>query len=474
MSVFAISNARNLARALSLGCLGPRALYGPKYERDGCELAAGRMPLFSAFPEPDVLEAVADPARLVVVELALHGEAQIDAATDAVIPIDGVVRLHFSTESERLEFISTPFDNVDPTRIEAVVSDWSGGGRAVSQERPPTLGRGPDGPGVLSGDERPSTLTVDQVEEWDRRLGAVAELLVLDRWDPDWLETLRSLLHEASQGGGVVEAPTPAGVDQQAIMSVEAALIAHPHGTTATRALVDEVAAAAPADWPHELDRVKRVLRSREVFGHISSWSDPLSAALCIALLRSSPEAVRDHLRFAPSQEVEVLRLALWLAGMLRGMARRPLATRRPEVEPVLHAGLANSLNSIRGVGFELPSWELTVTVSHADGERELSLQVGSRPLLVHREEIEPRQDLLQRVPLRILADWLGVPIQTIVRAPEVSSASVQDDQIVFVFEGVPVQLEHEVDRDRLLAELEDRDVSELQQLVERWAEEDL
>lgn len=475
MMLYAISNSRNVARILSLGCLGSRAIYGEKYQEDGCELAGGRLVLFADPPDRTLLESVGRLDDLILVEVDLEIDVDSVTAIDGAVPSTNVRQLHFPSERSRDEFLSTPFDNVDPTAFASSVSsgmfevEWP----SETDELQPSL---------LGQDERQtsgapheiatesSTLSERVVTRLDRRLGALAEVLTPVRWNDTFLHAAQQMLREAVTVSDSIEFISHLDLNVRAMGLVEDALVEHPPVERPTRALVEHVQESAPSDWEHELGRVARVLRNREAFGDVGDWSDPLSAAFCLSLLRSSPATVRRELEVATEDAVGVLRLALWLSGLLRGLARRPTEERHPRLEPLLHRCLAAQLNHETGTTLTLALPVVTTDVQHEAHGRVYSLRADEEVLLSDREQLPLREKLIARVPIPALADGLGLNFPTVIRAASVTSIRAVEGDIEIIVDG-DVDVEKNVDLELVRDALERCDEDQVRQLAELFGD---
>lgn len=412
MRAFTVSNPSNLARMISLGVMGPRAIYGEKHRPDGTNLAGGRLLLHDAVPDAKLLERVASPSELVLVELEVSGLPDWTGSItlDGVLPIDQITAAHFPSESAAKEFVTTPFANVDPQRIPVEASPHYFDSSGVEDDAQPSLmDLAP------SANVPESALSDGRVRHVDRIVGALLEILIPAVPTTNVLAAAMRAVAALDAGRPpVLELIDPAGGSRDFIVAVNKRLVSLDQGQLETRRLLDEIASDVSASHRDSMDRASRVARNREDLGELASWDDSAVLALLLSLLTESPESIRDQ--FADSgAEPETLTLALWFSGLRRGHARRPNETRVPGLQELGVRLFANVINRHTGEG---PVADIEVPQFEARWEEDAYVYrvlctppavVGTRPLPTPLERLH-RLDGPARVAL---AAHLDVPVTT-------------------------------------------------------------
>ena len=125
MILFMVTDISNIARVLSLGCLGPKTIHDEKYRPDASARYRGALVLFE-----DARLAARDAARyegaVVIVEIEGDYLASIPVQdgmvlTGSLIPASSIARLYFRDETTQREYRTLEYQNVDPMVLEQVV-----------------------------------------------------------------------------------------------------------------------------------------------------------------------------------------------------------------------------------------------------------------------------------------------------------------------------------------------------------------
>lgn len=452
--MYAITNPRNLARVISTGCIGSRALYGDKYAPDGTGLANGMLPVWPQPPPQDLLRQLGDPAHLAIIEMDATAFRHRDepSVVDGFVPLEFIEQLHFANQEELDAFRSTPFENVDPAVLPCTTTPhlFEQGERqsGESREDQPSLlvetEQASTG-SLLGGDHQNSAIDQATVDRVDRILGAGMEAIKPAK-PTRVTSTIAVAVWKANaegQLGGAAFSPImPESEDVSFVQSAAELLISHPFGERPTRQFLRDLAASASPERQQALKRAEGVMRGREALGSPADWDDLPVCALVMGLLVKEPNTLRQEHRDLEDAHQPTVQLALWFSGLLRGRARRPWGEREEVTETLTARAMCNFLNSPTGLITSFPVPEATWTVEpqkddwayylHFDDQ---AVEIGRRRKLSARERLV--RTLTEDTALTI-ADALGLITRTTVTLQTPSTITTAVGEVTTVtLEGV-------------------------------------
>lgn len=465
MTAYALSNPANLARILSLGVIGPRAMYDDKYRNDGTELAGGRLWLSSEPPTTaDIARAAVDEPILLELDHDLEGEGT--RALDSVLPRNCIVRAIFPSDKACKDFVTTPFANVDPTSVDSEVDAAAfASSRGTEGDEQPTLLD-------VEGADSPvgSAMTIERVRTCDRLMGGALEALQPVAPSEGSVGLGLELLRATISGGRPSEVLAAAvGADAARISGIGALLMEREVGASDNRRALDEAQSRELIDDATHA-RLVKVLKGRADLGGPSEWDDPVGGALVVALIANEPGTVRD--RFRDEVEHATTTLALWFAGLLRGAARRPVDERVNGLEKIVQASLAAMINdhASEALAVTLPDASMKIGADAFEFVLDMDevVVVARRPFpslrqrLVHAARDEAREPAVRAS----LARGLGVSASLTVElgGDELGRLRRDGDRVWLIVDQV-TEWSFVVDTDRLVSAIEAAPESDLSAL---------
>lgn len=352
MTLYVVTDISNAARYLSFGCLGPVTLHDEKYRPDASEQHGGALVLFKD-ARHGVESCQNSGGVLTVIELdgsaliGLPSEGDI-ALTGSLVPAHSVRRLHFRNESDRLEFRTLEYQNLDPSAVEQAVSAdlFQPSGRSVSRASGPE--RGPE-QAALDIDAAPAEvspvqiLAKSRIASIDRSVGALGAIMRPVHPSRSALKTVGKIVsallsiddgHDAVVGGLLAKSDETALHEDICSVLREA-----PHDDVGHSGILKRIG-ERQAGLAESLAVVEGMVDSTREFALREIRSRCLQALL-MALAARTPAKLRT-LQFEPLPEQDlVLTLALWYAGLREGGARRPVVDRLGEFERLVQSWAA-------------------------------------------------------------------------------------------------------------------------------------
>lgn len=484
MTRFVVTDISNVARYLSLGCLGPRTIHDEKYRPDASVSHGGALVLFD-----EVRLAAQEAARSqgAVVILEIEGD-YLDsipvqdglALTGSLIPASSILRLHFRDEATQREFRTLEYQNIDPMMLEQVVN------RDVFDVADIGVGDADSATGMrtpqatlpieeVDAIHRLDLVSVEQVEDIDRSVGALAAILrplrpskVLFRKAAD----IASAVIESTQGPDAVAGDALVSKRDRPIhAAICAAIRRTPHEDVGHDEIVDALAGQMP-DLANQFTVIREMMAAaRDVA--LDEFSSSCLRALLLALMRRSPAALRSFSFDKLPDDLDMELLALWYAGLREGGARRPVADRLGGFEARLYTwaarqGAAGAPPALPKVAFK-PKVRATV----GDGRFEYFLEekfLSVGPIIREfpslRERLKAVAGTEKRKALGI-AKALNVPIVTLITFRENIVFDMSDS-------GLRVCVPHDIDQDTNLdavrAAVDGASDDYVQMLADRYA----
>lgn len=477
-----MTEAANVTRFLSFGCLGPTVIHGDRYRPDISMDFGGAMVLL-ADPSEAVGAALgtkdAIPVAIEVDDFFEGDDATV--VSGSLVPAIAVRRLHFRTKKEMTEFRSIGYQNVDPAAFDcAVTPSLFMGSTTPSEASEPAAGTGQtfldiDAP-TSSNLAHINIVPADRVERLDRLVGAISAVVAPGRPSRALVEHTANTMLAAVAALKPVETvfadafvPVP---EHNLHAAISEALISLPHTETGHELLIADIAARHQAAGPqlHALDEMLRAKRDLD--------REPLEnmciRALLTAVAYSSPEEVAVATGDGAPGDQE-LPIAQWYAGLRRGGSRRPVSTRMSTVEPLIQRWLAaqgaagrppllpdapNRIDVDARVGTDAFEYRYVI-----DGEPSSPIL---RPFPSDHDRIvrAVREDW--RTAVRV-ADAIGVAVTTIIHLEGPSPIHLEASPFIIRIDA-PHRLNRKVDPDDVIAALAQVDAARLRELTERLA----
>ena len=452
---YVVTDISNVARFLSLGCLGPRTIHDDKYRPDASVRYGGALVLFE-----DVQSAAQEAARsegaVAIIELQGDFLASIPGQdglvlTGSLIPASSISRLHFGDEATQREFRTLEYQNVDPTMLEQIVDPSV---FEVTEGDATVQSKGKRSAQATLGIEESATvarlelISTQQVEDIDRSVGALAALLRPLRPSKALLRKVGNVVGAVIQqmeGSDAVVGDMLASKDERALHEATCgAMRRTPHEDVGHDEILDALASQFP-ELVNQLTAIREMLSaSRDVVpGELSL---PCLRALLLALIGRSPTTLRSFPPERLSDDIETDLLALWYAGLREGGARRPVVDRLGEFEAHLQVWLARQGSAGAPPVFPMLEFKPKVHGTVADGRFEYFLEDKSNrvgpiirefPSLSDRLKTEARERKRSAVGI---AKALGVPIVTTVIFRKKVAFGLDDA-------GLRVDVPHDIDQ---------------------------
>jgi hypothetical protein len=479
---YVMTEAANVTRFLSFGCLGPSVVHGDRYRHDISADFKGAMVLLE-----DPSQAVgavlstkdAIPVAIEVDDVFGGDDAMV--VTGSLVPIVSVRRLHFRTKKEMTEFRSIGYQNVDPAAVDCEVtpglfeppgegSDASGTAGEAGQ---PSLDI--DAPAPAAG-----TLTeivpAERIERLDRITGALSAVLA------PGLPTRAMVEHTANTIVAAVSALEPVeevfvqgfvpAAERDLHVAISESLISLPHTETGHERLLADIVARHESAGPQlraldEMLRAKRDLDREAIEG-------VCARALLVALAHPSPEdvavATGDG---APADQERPI--AQWYAGLRRGGSRRPVTTRMSMIEPLIQRWLA--AQGAAGRPPRLPDAPKRIDVDARVGTDSFEYRYvidgePSSPILRPFPSDRARVARAVREHWRtavLVADSIGVTVTTTIHLEGPAPIHLEASPFIIRVD-VPHRLDRKVDPEQVIQALQHLDTDQLHDLAHRYA----
>ena len=345
---YVVTEAANVTRFLSFGCLGPSVIHGDRYRPDISMDYGGAMVLLKDPSEAVSAVLGTKDAIPVAIEVDdLFGGDDATVMSGSLMPALSVHRLHFRTKKEMTDFRSIGYQNVDPAAFDcAVTPSLFKADAAASEAAEPEEGTGQT---ALDIDASTPTGTApidivhaDRIERLDRLVGALSAVLAPGRPSRALVEHTANTVMAAVAALKPVEtafadAFVPAA-EHDLHVAISEALISLPHTETGHELLIADIVARHDAAGPQvlALDEMLRAKRDLDP----EALESVCIRALLTAVAYPSPEEVAVATGDAAPGDRE-LPVAQWYAGLRRGGSRRPVATRMSTVESLIQRWLA-------------------------------------------------------------------------------------------------------------------------------------
>ncbi len=478
---YVMTEAANVTRFLSFGCLGPTSIHGDRYRQDVSSEYGGAMVLLK---DPsgalDAVLSAKDATPVAIVVEDLFGGDDENVVSGSLMPAASIRRLHFRDRKEMKEFRSIGYQNVDPAAFESVESPHL--------FRPSVDAAGPAEPVAVaaqtsldvdaateSGASPVEVVTVERLERLDRLVGALAAVLAPGMPTRGMVEHIANTMLVAVSKLGPVEhtfAENFVPAEEHELHTVVSeCIIALPHTQTGHELLLDAIVARHESAAP-QVSAIGEMLGAKRDFDR-EALESVCMRGLLAALARPSPEEVGDAQGEGAPGEQERL-IAQWYSGLRRGGSRRPVATRLSAVEPLLQRWLASQGSAGRPPRLSEPPSQVDVEARVAenafeyryviDGERSSPI-VRSFPSDHDRIARAVRDDW--RTAVRI-ADAVGVTVTTIIHLDGPSPIQLESSPFLIRIDA-PHRLDRKVDAEEVVTALERLEPTELRELARRF-----
>ncbi len=479
---YVMTEAANVTRFLSFGCLGPSVIHGERYRRDISDDFGGAMVLLE---DPSrAVDAVLGTKDALPVAIEIDGLFDGEDATvvtGSLVPVLAISRLHFRSQKEMKEFRSIGYQNVDPAALDCEVTPGlfkpakAGGGAsdptAKSTQESLDIG-GPTSGGGVPIDIVP----VGRIERLDRVVGALSATL-----EPG-MPTRAIVEHTANTMLAAIAALEPVedvfarsfvpAAERDLHEAITEALIALPHTETGHERLLAEIVTRYEHVEPQaraldEMLRAKRDLDREAIDGLCLR-------ALLAAMAHQSPEevAIADG-DGAPSDQERPI--AQWYAGLRRGGSRRPVSARMSTIEPHIQRWLA--WNGSAGRPPKLPEKPKRIDVEARVGRDAFEYRYvidgePSRPIFRPFPSDHDRVATAVREHWRtavLVADAVGVTVTTTIHLEGPTPLQLEASPFIIRVES-PHRLDRKVDPETVIEALSKLDPDQLQDLAHRYA----
>ena len=476
---YVMTEAANVTRFLSFGCLGPSAIHGDRYRPDVSSDFGGAMVLLE--DPSEAVGAVVGTKDAIPVAIEVDDLFDDDGPTvvsGSLMPAVAVLRLHFRTKKEMTEFRSIGYQNVDPAAFDCAVTPSLFKVHAAASELDAETGQtsldieAPKPTGAASIE----IINSELVERLDRLVGAISAVLAPGRPSRALVEhTANTVMAAVAQLKPVetvfADAFVPAP-EHDLHVAISEALISLPHSGTGHELLIGDIVARHEAAGPqlHALDEMLRAKRDLD--------SEALESVCIRALLAAvgypSPEEVAVATGDAAPGDQE-LPLAQWYAGLRRGGSRRPVSVRMSTVEPLLQRWLAAQGSAGRPP--HLPDAPKRIDVEAVVGTDAFEYRYvidgqPSSPILRPFPSDHDRVARAVRDHWRtavLVADAIGETVTTIIHLEGPSPIHMEASPFIIRIDA-PHRLDRKVDPDAVVAALARIDAASLRDLAERFA----
>ena len=479
---YVMTEAANVTRFLSFGCLGPTVIHGDRYRPDISMDFGGAMVLLA---EPsDAVSAVLETKDAIPVAIEvddLFGGQDATVVSGSLMPALSVRRLHFRTKKEMTEFRSIGYQNVDPAAFDcAVTPSLFEASPTPSEVSEPAAGTGQTSLDIDA--PTPTSLALidivpaDRVERLDRLVGAISAVLAPGRPSRALVEHTANTVMAAVAALKPVETvfadafvPVP---EHGLHAAISEALIALPHTETGHELLIADIAARHEAAGPQlqaldEMLRAKRDL-DREVLESVCI------RALLAAVAYPSPEEVAVATGDGAPGDQE-LPIAQWYAGLRRGGSRRPVSTRMSTAESLIQRWLAAQGSAGRPPRLSDAPKRIDVEAVVGTDAFEYRYIIDGEP---SSPVLRPFPSDHDRIASAVREDWrtavrvadaIGVTVTTINRLEGPSPIHREASPFIIRIDA-PHRLDRKVDPDDVVAALARVDAAVLRDLAERYA----
>lgn len=479
---YVMTEAANVTRFLSFGCLGPSVLHGDRYRRDISAEFGGAMVLLADPSEAAAVVLETNDAMPVAIEVDdLFRSDDVVIVTGSLVPVLAVRRLHFRSKKEMTEFRSIGYQNVDPAVFDcAVTPALFQPSQAPESERTPAVAQvslemdaAPSG----AADAPVEIITADRIERLDRLAGALSAVVMTGMPTRALVENMANTMVAAMGALEPIEEVFSRNFVPSAERSLHEAicetLISLPHSETGHERLLADIVRRhesfeAQALVIEDMLRAKRDLDPKAVEG-------ACGRALLTALAQLSPEEVAAARGDgAPSGQERPI--AQWYAGLRRGGARRPIASRMAIIEPLIQRWLAAQGSA--GQPPHLPESPKKIDVDARVGSSAFEYRYvidgqPSGPIL------RPFPSDLERVSAAVrehwrtavhVADAIGVTVTTMVHLNGPSDIHIEASPFTIRID-TPHRLDRKVEPEEVIRALAAVDSSVLSDLVHRYAD---
>ena len=481
MTHFMATDISNIARFLSLGCLGPRTIHDEKYRPDASVRHGGALVLFE-----DLRLAAQEAARfegaVVIVEIEGDYLTSIPVQdglllTGSLIPVNSIARLHFRDEATRREFRTLAYQNVDPMVLEQVVDPGIFEVPEADVAVPPK--ETGTAQATLEIDESASAprlalISGEQVEDIDRSVGALTAILRPIRPSKSLLQKAGDLAGAVIQSIKALDAAVGEELVSKGDWPLHAAICTAmrrtPHEDVGHDDILDELARQSP-QLAEQFTIIREMLAaSRDVAPE--ELLSPCLRALLLALIGRKPATLRSFpLEKLPS-EIETELLALWYAGLREGGARRPVTDRLGDFEVTIQIwaarqGAAGAPPTLSKVAFK-PKVRATVSSGRFEYFLEdKSLRIGPiiREFPSLHDRLKAEAEAEKRSALGI-AKSLGVPIASTIVFRDKIAFTVDDSSLRV---DVPHDIQQETDNAEVCAAIDSAADDLIQLLADRY-----
>jgi hypothetical protein len=479
---YVMTEAANVTRFLSFGCLGPSVVHGDRYRRDISADFGGAMVLLEDPSQAVSAVLGTKDAIPVAIEVDdLFGGDDATVVTGSLVPVLSVRRLHFRTKKEMTEFRSIGYQNVDPAAFDCEVTPGLFEPSAAGGDVPDTTGEA--GQGSLdidaptpAGTTPTEIVPAELVERLDRIVGALSAVLA------PGLPTRAMVEHTANTIVAAISALEPVEVvfassfvpaaERDLHEAISESLISLPHTETGHERLLADIVARYESAGPQvraldEMLRAKRDLDREAIEG-------VCVRALLAAMAYPSPEdvavAAGDG---APGDQERPI--AQWYAGLRRGGSRRPVITRTPTVEPLVQRWLAAQGSAGRPPRLPEAPKRIDVDARVGTDAFEYRYVIDGEPSSPILRPFPSDHDRVARAVREhwrtavLVADAIGVAVTTIIHLEGPAPIHLEASPFIIRVD-VPHRLDRKVDPEKVVEALQQLDPGQLQDLAHRYA----
>lgn len=484
---YVVTEAANVTRFLSFGCLGPSVLHGDRYRPDISAEFGGAMVLLQ-----DPTEAVGAVLRTkdaipVAIEVEdLFGGDDATVVTGSLVPALAIRRLHFRTKKEMTEFRSIGYQNVDPAAFDCAVTSAlfkpsaTAGDTSVAAPEAGQVSLDIDvanlaGAPTPVGGTPTEIVSAEQIERLDRLVGALSAVIA------PGLPTRAMVEHTANTMVAAMAALEPVeeafagsfvpSAERDVHRAISEALISLPHSETGHETLIADIVARYESAGP-QVRAIDEMLRAKRDLDP-GAMEGVCTRALLAALAHPSPEDVAVATGDAAPGDQE-RPIAQWYAGLRRGGSRRPVATRMSTVEPLIQRWLAAHGAAARPPRLPEPPQRIDVDARVGTDAFEYRYVIdgaASDPI------VRPFPHAHDRVAKAVREDWrtavrvadaIGVPVTTIIHLEGPSHVHLEASPFIIRIDA-PHRLDRKVDPEAVIAAMTLLDVVAIRELAERF-----
>jgi hypothetical protein len=479
---YVLTEAANVTRFLSFGCLGPSVIHGDRYRPDVSMDFGGAMVLLEDPSEAVSAVVGTKDAIPVAIEVDdLFGGDDPTVVSGSLMPALSVNRLHFRTKKEMTDFRSIGYQNVDPAAFDCTVTpSLFKADTAASAAAEPDEGTGQtsldiDAP-TPTGAAPIDIVTAELIERLDRLVGAISAVLAPGRPSRALVEHTANTVMAAVAALKPVEtvfadAFVPAE-EHDLHVAISEALLSLPHTETGHELLIADIVARHEAAGPqvHALDEMLRAKRDLDREALVSVCMRALLAAVAYP----SPEEVAVATGDGAPGDQE-LPIAQWYAGLRRGGSRRPVSTRMTTVEPLILRWLAAQGSAGRPPHLSDAPKRIDVEAAIGADAFEYRYIIDGKPSSPILRPFPSDHDRVAQAvrghwrTAVLVADAIGVTVTTIIHLGEPSPIHLEASPFIIRIDA-PHRLERKVDPDAVVAALARVDAAALRDLAERFA----